>query len=73
MQNRIRLAGLAVALLGALASTSSAQSFQDLYEKKIAKDVFKNAAWELDYDAALAKAKETKKLVFVYFTRSYTP
>jgi len=59
--------------MGAYATSSYAQTFEDLYQKKLEKDFFKNAAWVLDYDQALAKAKESKKLIFVYFSRSYAP
>ena len=42
-----------------------------LREKKLAKEVFKNAAWRTDFDAAKAEAKKDGKLLLVYFTRSY--
>ena len=42
-------------------------------EKKLAKPFVKGGGWLLDYDVARAKAKEDKKLVFVYFTRSFAP
>ena len=51
-----------------------AQSQDDLKKKraeKLAKPVFKNAAWTTDYDAARKRAKEEGKLVLTYFTRSY--
>ncbi len=39
--------------------------------EKLAKPVFQNAAWVLDYDAARAQAKKENKLILCYFTRSY--
>ena len=42
-------------------------------EKKLAKEVFKNAPWATDYDAARKQAKKEGKLIVAYFTRSYSP
>ncbi|MGE0145576.1 MAG: hypothetical protein AB7I19_20180 [Planctomycetota bacterium] len=39
---------------------------------KLAKPFVKHANWTTDYDAARARAKEEGKLVFTYFTRSYS-
>jgi hypothetical protein len=39
--------------------------------EKLAKPVFKKAAWHFDYDAARAAAKEQGKFLLAYFTRSY--
>lgn len=38
---------------------------------KLAKPVFKQAAWHTDYDQVRADAKRDGKLILVYFTRSY--
>jgi opacity protein-like surface antigen len=46
---------------------------QAKYEKKIAKEFISYGNWMLDYDAARAKAKAEGKLLFTYFTRSYSP
>jgi len=73
MRTRIRLGALALALLGAFTSSSYAQSFEDKYESKLQKEFVKNAAWVLDLDEAKAAAKESNKLIFAYFTRSYSP
>ena len=43
------------------------------YEQKIAKDFVSSGNWILDYDDARAKAKAEGKLLFTYFTRSYSP
>jgi len=55
----------------------AAQPSQDelkvLRSQKLARPVFKNAAWRTDFDAAKAEAKKDHKLVLVYFTRSYSP
>ena len=42
-------------------------------QEKLKAPFLKNAAWELDYDAALKKAKGGNKILFAYFTRSYAP
>ena len=42
-------------------------------EAKLAKPVFAKANWIFDYDDARAKAESEGKLLFTYFTRSYTP
>ena len=39
---------------------------------KVAESWFTEAGWIDDYDAARAKAKEADKLIFAYFTRSYS-
>ncbi len=44
-----------------------------LRAEKLAKPVFKQAAWRTDYDQARAEAKKDGKLILVYFTRSYAP
>jgi hypothetical protein len=45
----------------------------ELRSHKLAKPVFKNAAWRTDFDAAKAEAKKNHKLLLAYFTRSYAP
>ena len=52
MRTRIRLGALALALLGAFTSSSSAQSFEDKHKEKLQKEFAKNAAWVLDLDEA---------------------
>ena len=49
---------------------------QGLVEKrdaKLASEFLKKADWHTDYSKALAAAKKSKKLIFAYFTRSYSP
>lgn len=43
------------------------------FEAKMAEAWIENANWETDYDKARAAAKESGKLIFAYFTRSYAP
>ena len=72
---------LAPALLGlALAAPAAAQDvvpevdpLQVKLEAKLAKSFVAHGNWVLDYDEAKKIAKEEGKLLFVYFTRSYSP
>ena len=41
-------------------------------DKKLAKPVFKKANWIFDYDEAQKEAREQGKLLFTYFSRSYS-
>ncbi|MDA0666374.1 MAG: hypothetical protein O3A95_07095 [Planctomycetota bacterium] len=69
---------LAPALLGlCLAAPAVAQEdvdpLQTKLEAKLAKSFVAHGNWILDYDEARKIAKEEGKLIFVYFTRSYSP
>ena len=65
-------AALLVAPLQAQGSDEQAE-LRAKYEEKIAKDFVSYGAWQLDYDAVRAKAAEEGKLIFAYFSRSYSP
>jgi hypothetical protein len=43
-----------------------------LFEKVRERPIFEQAEWFFDFDAALAKARESDRVVLAYFTRSYT-
>jgi hypothetical protein len=66
---------LAIVLAGAgfSQSTDEQAALQAKYDKKVAKEFVSYGNWILDYDVARAKAKEEGKLIFTYFTRSYSP
>ena len=72
---------LAVVLALLLVSPALAQGrtppTQDELEKrkadKVAEAWFTDGGWIADYDEARAKAKESGKLIFTYFTRTYSP
>ena len=49
------------------------QALVDKRDKKLDSEFLKKAKWQTDYDKALAAAKKSKKLIFAYFTRSYSP
>jgi hypothetical protein len=61
------------AMLLALAAAAGAGELEDSLQAKLDKPFVKNAAWITDYEQAQAKAKELKKPIFAYFTRSYQP
>ncbi|MEM7198829.1 MAG: hypothetical protein AAF628_01085 [Planctomycetota bacterium] len=72
----MRLFNFAVAGLVACIATLPAQDQESLrakLEKKRQSRFVKKATWELDYDRARARAAEEDKLIFAYFTRSYSP
>ncbi len=69
----VRSSAIALALLLVMAATASAQSNEEKLEAKLKEPFVANAPWVLDYADALKQAKEGKKLVFAYFTRSYSP
>ena len=46
---------------------------QAKYDKKVAKEFVSYGHWMLDYDKAREKAKAEGKLIFTYFSRSYSP
>ena len=75
---RFLASAIAGALLFAAAATASAQqpSQEDLKKRlddKLAEPWVKDGGWNTDYDAARAEAKKGGKLLFTYFTRSYSP
>ena len=73
---RIGLRTAIAALAGVIALSTSGyaqSSLEEKLEKKMEKEFVKNSNWHLDLDSAKAKAKETGKPIFAYFTRSYAP
>ena len=65
---------LALAALVALATPAVAQSgdLEAKLKKKLEAPWIKDPKWITDYDEAKAEAKKTGKVIFGYFTRSYT-
>ncbi len=45
---------------------------QAKYEDKIAKSFVAHGGWVVDYDEARDRAAKEQKLIFAYFTRSYS-
>ncbi len=69
----VRTSVTALALLLAVAATSSAETVEEKLEAKLKEPFVANAPWILDYADALRQAKAEKKIIFAYFTRSYSP
>ena len=42
-------------------------------DEKLDSEFLKKAGWLTDYDRALGEAENQNKLIFAYFTRSYSP
>jgi len=73
--NKFLALGLGLGLLLPLAGlrpVSAETELETKYSKKIAKDFVGHGGWIVDYDEALARAEKEKKLIFAYFTRSYS-
>jgi predicted DNA-binding protein (MmcQ/YjbR family) len=75
-----RTTATALAVLLAMAASSAAQSpeenakqLQEKLEAKLKAPFLSKAAWVHDYADAMKKATAEKKLIFAYFTRSYSP
>ena len=62
---------LAVLALGA--GLAAQGDLEAKLEKKLASPFLENADWVTDLGKAKARAKETGKVIFGYFTRSYSP
>ena len=46
-------------------------TYRSNHEKKIAKEFISYGGWMLDWDQARERARAEKKMLFIYFTRSY--
>ncbi len=71
----IRFAGAVGASL-LLCVKALAQDSSDLEKKrdeKLAQPFLKKADWVMDYEEVLARSRKQGKLIFAYFTRSYSP
>lgn len=63
--------GAASSATTAMAQDSAKTELEVKFEEKISKPWFTQNGFTADYDVALAKAKETGKPIFAYFTRSF--
>jgi hypothetical protein len=66
--------GMTAGLVLALAASAAAQqeTLEEKRDKKLKAEWLVNGGWLTDYDKARASAKESKKPIFGYFTRSYS-
>jgi hypothetical protein len=74
----VRTPTTALTLLLAMAASSPAQApegqtLEQKLEAKLKEPFVANAPWVLDYAEAMKKAKAENKIIFAYFTRSYSP
>jgi hypothetical protein len=69
----VRTSAGACALLLALSATSSAQSLEEKLQEKLGKPFAKNVPWVLGFGDAKKQAAEKGKVIFAYFSRSYSP
>ena len=65
-------------ILLVLAAAARAQGTEESpeltkFEKKLTAPFIKKAPWVLDYAAAKKQAKDSGKVLFAYFTRSFQP
>ena len=51
----------------------SPEELKKLHDEKIAKTWVSKGNWILDYEGAREKARKSGKIIFAYFTRSYSP
>ena len=72
-RNRIAALLLGLAMPVVAQDDDRAAKMQANFDKKMAKPFLKNATWETDYDKAMKTAATDGKLIFAYFTRSYSP
>lgn len=77
MNNALKSLGIALVsgsiLTAGLAAQKSQEELKALREEKLASEFLSKASWITDYDKARAEAKKSKKVIFAYFTRSYSP
>ena len=63
----------AAALCLMLAVVVGAQTDKEKYAAKLKKEFATKIAWQGTLDGAMKEASKGKKLIFGYFTRSYSP
>jgi len=64
---------LLLAADGLSAQGASQEDLKKLYDTKVSENWFTGGEWTADFSVAKARAKKEGKLVFAYFTRSYSP
>jgi hypothetical protein len=70
----VLLSSLLLALGAASAAAQPSQEeLTQRRDKKLAEKFLQNGDWHTDYEAALADAVKTGRMVFGYFSRSYSP
>jgi hypothetical protein len=72
---KLILSSLAIitAAAGLDAQPKTQEELKGLYERKQQAPWFTGGGWKTDFSAAKAEAKKSNKLIFAYFSRSYSP
>jgi len=73
MKPSTSLRGLLALLALAPAFLAAPQSLERKLQAKLKKPFVDYGGWETDYDAARTRARKEGKVLFVYFSRSYSP
>lgn len=76
MRHRLVMALFGLALFASAAAAQQAPDAEKMkanYEEKIKKDFVKKIEWVQSLDTAKKKAAQDSKLIFAYFSRSYSP
>ncbi|MCB9917416.1 MAG: hypothetical protein H6832_03340 [Planctomycetes bacterium] len=71
----LSLLSLAIGALagGTLQAQNSQDELQKKYEAKVHESWYTSGGWIDDFGAAKERARKENKVVFAYFTRSYSP
>ncbi|MBI2898795.1 MAG: hypothetical protein HYY17_01280 [Planctomycetes bacterium] len=66
-------AAFVLALAGRVLAQPSQEELIKKRDAKLAEEWLKSGGWITDYDKVREEAKKANKLIFAYFTRSYSP
>jgi len=69
----MRTLPVGLALLLGFSATAYGLSMEERLGAKLKKPFLRNAAWVHDFAEAKRKAKAEDRVIFAYFTRSYSP
>jgi hypothetical protein len=67
------VAALALAAPSAVCQSDEQDELRSKFEAKVSESWFVDNGFTDDYDLARERARDAKKPIFVYFTRSYAP
>ncbi len=67
------LGSLVFGLAAAVTAQGSTEALQAKYDAKVQEAWYTDGGWTDDFSAAKAKASESGRPIFAYFTRSYSP
>ena len=64
---------LCAAVLAAATANAQDEALRKKLEKKLASPFLKQGSWFTDYEAARGAARKERRVIFGYFTRSFSP